>query len=826
MANKTFLLPTFLLAVLFGCAGHAGRPIADSASSGPATSLLNDPEFTSQEINYFAPNSSTVFLAWETSNFPLEKLIAVNPGTKLNDKLLYTPMAEHGDTFKINLKVPVGAGLHYYFWITKNRQGHYVDFWDLQSSDQVMVEKSAGRILKNAVYAKTKEEKESHALAKGWLLLVILLGVYAWLYIFQKKKYSPRPASPEIERIFFWGLSLMFFHALARAEIIGINPFLFFHDYHVPAKIFRGSLPDFIFIASLVVPFSAVLWLIKNDRIRKVIFGIFAFLALFSTLIAFTNISVVAFLGEPFNYQWLYYSDFLASNEATTAMAANLTPAIFVNLAAICLSVPVLAGILRQVYKLIAGQKRLRQIFLAAGILCFAAVVTLAIRTKATWKTGQTENAIVTMVKSMISANTNSSFFTARLSPESARFNPAQCLTDAKPVISVKSQRVKNVLFIILESAGALYFDGYGGNYHLSPNLNKYASQALMIDQMHAQAPATNRSLVGILGSMYPYLSYKSLTQEAPDIQHTTLSSVLKGKGYRTSFFSSADLRFQNCRQFLAHRNFDRIEDFTDIKCSEEFQLDNSNYNVGNGIDDLCLADRFSSWLDEKPGTNFFSMIWTVQGHYPYFFSGEEEDFGVSNLTLNRYLNCLKHDDELIGRLMESLRERNIDSTTLVVICGDHGEAFGQHGQFGHGDAIYEENLRVPLYFINPVLFHGERKKDLAAMKDLAPTALSVLNIDVPGDWEGRNLLNSTSDEAFYFAPWSAYLFGYRKGNVKYIFNETRNTVEIYDLEKDPNEQTNLSQPADREKIREARSRVSAWVQFQDQYVKKMLKVR
>jgi phosphoglycerol transferase MdoB-like AlkP superfamily enzyme len=367
-----------------------------------------------------------------------------------------------------------------------------------------------------------------------------------------------------------------------------------------------------------------------------------------------------------------------------------------------------------------------------------------------------------------------------------------------------------------------VYFDGYGGNYQLSPNLNKYSSEALVIDQMHAHAPATNRSLVSILGSVYPYLSFKSLTQEAPDIDIPTISSVLKNEGYRTSFFSSADLNFQNCREFLAHRHFDRIEDFTNIKCSEEFHLDNTTYKEGNGIDDMCLADRLTSWLDEDTTKNFFSMIWTVQGHYPYFFAGEEEDFGVSNLTLNRYLNCLKHDDKLIGKIMHSLEERRLDSTTLVVVCGDHGEAFGQHRQFGHGDAIYEENLRVPLYFINPVLFHGERKKDIAGMKDLATTALSVLHVDIPKAWQGRDLLSTSSDEAFYFAPWSDYLFGYRKDNMKYIFNETRSTVEIYDLNKDPDEKTNLSSPVTEKGVSDARNRVAAWVQFQNNFIRKL----
>jgi arylsulfatase A-like enzyme len=216
-------------------------------------------------------------------------------------------------------------------------------------------------------------------------------------------------------------------------------------------------------------------------------------------------------------------------------------------------------------------------------------------------------------------------------------------------------------------------------------------------------------------------------------------------------------------------------------------------------------------------------MIWTVQGHYPYFFATEEEDFGVANISFNRYLNTMKHNDELIGAVMKSLKDRGLDDSTLVVVTGDHGEAFGQHGQFGHGTSIYEENLRVPLYFINSTLFHGERKQDIAGMKDLATTVFSIINVDKPEIWQGRDLMSTNSNEVFYFAPWSDYLFGYRKENMKYIFNETQNTIEVYDLNLDPEEKINLFDKTTNEEIEHARYRVAAWVQFQNKFFKESL---
>jgi phosphoglycerol transferase MdoB-like AlkP superfamily enzyme len=123
-------------------------------------------------------------------------------------------------------------------------------------------------------------------------------------------------------------------------------------------------------------------------------------------------------------------------------------------------------------------------------------------------------------------------------------------------------------------------------------------------------------------------------------------------------------------------------------------------------------------------------------------------------------------------------------------------------------------------------LFHGEHKSYVAGMKDLATTALSIVGIDIPKMWQGRDLLSTNSNEAFYFATLSDCLFGYRKENMKYIFNESKNMVEVYDLEADPNEKINLFHPEMNDEVAKVRNRVAAWVQFQDKFIKQITKVK
>lgn len=826
LKNLFILVLIWLLSIAQLSTAVASDPEFQDEIKKPAEKIeivpqANSDDFIYNSFRYIAPKSGFVYLIWKTENFSNEEAIQWNDSTKLSNGLLYTPMSFNKDTFRLDLKLKKGAVLQYYFWITKNKQGHYLDFWDLQSSGRITANEN-GSIVKNANYTKVEKRKTTDIVDKAWILLILFVILYFSLFWIQKKWFSTTAKVSIVAKIIFVGLSLMLFHAMARAEIIHVGLRSIFQNLWSLPQIIRGSISDILFVLVLTFIFIVAGLIIKNTSGRKILYGLFIFLAFIATFIAFVNIKVVVYLGKPFNYQWLYYSDFLGSEDAMSVFKENLSLVSSFNLIAMSISMLLVAKSLMIFYSIIKNQKKLIVSFYAVIGIGIIALLGLAYKAKTNWTKGQSENAISSMLMSIYSANSSSSFLLNRNSEDTRLFEPSVKNTTEVYGNFSTDHKVNNLLFVILESAGAVYFDTYGGSFNLSPNLNRYSSQALIIDQMYAHAPATNRSLVSILGSIHPYLSYKSLTQEAPEIELPTISSVLKKNGYRTSFFSSADLSFQNCRQFLTHRSFDVVEDYTSISCDKEFFLD-TDYKEGNGKDDMCLADRLNAWLDEDRESSFFSMIWTVQGHYPYFFAQKEEDFGVSNLNFNRYLNCLKHNDELVGRVMQSLEERGLSESTLVVVVGDHGEAFGQHKQYGHGTAIYEENMKVPLYLINPVLFNGQRKKDIAGMKDLAPTSLSILNVEIPEIWQGRNILTTTSDEAFYFAPWSDYLFGYRKGTMKYIFNETRNTVEIYDLRSDPGEKSNLSLEVGTEHINEIRQRVSEWVQHQDRFVKKLL---
>jgi len=777
-------------------------------------------KFIVKEIRYYAPKAGSVSMVWKSENHTLEEAMIWNDHTGRVKNFLQNPMVLERDTFRIRLRIPLGSSFEYLFWISKNTQGHYQDHWDSHSGDRIVVS-DALPISKEAQFVKSIDNKNSRIVARGWVVLLALLGFYGLLWWLRNRMAIADSGVNKLGAIMSLGLSLLFFHALARSEIIGVDPRNIFNNPNGIFRIAKAGLEDFIYVIGLVLFFGILEKCSRNIRMKNIVFGIFVFFVILSTLVAYTNISTVVYLGNPFNYQWFYYSDFLGSDDATNALQEHLSLKILANLMAYCLSVFILAKILYLSYQLMSVPRRVKYFAVSVSFIVVILLFNRSFKEEGTWSKGQSQNAVSAFVHSIFSTSIEASFFSAILPEGMSEFIP----TEGTLLVDVEEREnkghVKNVLIIVLESVGAIYLDGYGGPYQLTPNLNSYADQALMFTDIYAHAPGTNQSLVSIMGSMYPYLSYKSLTNEAPDFHHPTMSSILKEEGYRTSFFTSADLNFLSSNKFLANRGLDHIEDYRRISCDEQFRQD--IYEQGDGIDDICLSDRFFSWLDENSDQNFFSMIWTVQGHYPYFYAQEEVDFGVGDLYFNRYLNALKHNDELIGQVMRGLENRGLSETTLVVVTGDHGEAFGQHGQYGHGTSIYEENLRVPLYFINRSLFHGEHKKDIGGLKDLATTVFPIINKNIPEVWQGRDLLNTHFEEAFFFAPWSDYLFGYRKGNMKFIFNESQNMVEAYDLSTDFGEKVNCFHRTLKDEVNHARNRLGAWVQYQDKFVKGIL---
>jgi arylsulfatase A-like enzyme len=118
----------------------------------------------------------------------------------------------------------------------------------------------------------------------------------------------------------------------------------------------------------------------------------------------------------------------------------------------------------------------------------------------------------------------------------------------------------------------------------------------------------------------------------------------------------------------------------------------------------------------------------------------------------NRYDAAVAGADRAVGRFLDALSARGLDSETIVVLLSDHGEEMGEHGGFGHGRTLYDEVLRVPLIVRVPGLA-PRREKQPVSLADVAPTLLSLCGLPGLPAASGRVILPATGERT---GPFSA----------------------------------------------------------------------
>jgi arylsulfatase A-like enzyme len=217
------------------------------------------------------------------------------------------------------------------------------------------------------------------------------------------------------------------------------------------------------------------------------------------------------------------------------------------------------------------------------------------------------------------------------------------------------------------------------------------------------------------------------------------------------------------------------------------------------GYEDDIMLKPSEQWLEKHKDKPFFAEYMTGTGHDDYRCLGTRhgsENFSDNNL-LNRYLNCLRLQDIFLKSLIDQYKELGLYDNTIFVIFGDHGEGFGEHGRFLHGDTIYEEGLRTPLIIHAPGWFeNGERAKGLSNQTDVLPTVLEMLGYEVKdGEYPGYSLLHPLpEDRTLMFSCITnrkclASIQGYKK----YIYHYGDQPEEFFDLYEDPREEHNLA---------------------------------
>ena len=377
---------------------------------------------------------------------------------------------------------------------------------------------------------------------------------------------------------------------------------------------------------------------------------------------------------------------------------------------------------------------------------------------------------------------------------------------DEKEALSVLKGTAKgrNVVLILLESTGAMYLKPYGATEDPMPNLTALARQSVLFENAYAVYPESVKGLLSVLCSRYP--AFDTEVEVCAKVVTPSIAARLVSEGYRTALFHSGRFIYLGMEEVVQHRGFQMLEDAGDI---------GGNHESSFGVDDQTTVRRMLNWIDSLPrGERFFITYLPVSGHHPY--SSPEPGPFPANEEIGRYRNALHYSDAVLGEFLEGLKARGLFEKTLFVIFGDHGEAFGQHeGDYGHTLFVYEENIHVPYFIVEPGSI-GEpiRAGRVASLIDTEPTILDLLGLPISNDCQGSSLLEPQQQMALFYTDYSRGLLGLRDGRWKYICELDSGRSKLFDLTGDADETNDLA-ARHPERVKAYRRHLQRWAAAQ-----------
>lgn len=346
-----------------------------------------------------------------------------------------------------------------------------------------------------------------------------------------------------------------------------------------------------------------------------------------------------------------------------------------------------------------------------------------------------------------------------------------------------------NVLLITLDTTRADRIGAYGYAKAETPYFDALAAEGNLFRHAVSTVPLTLPAHTCLMTGAVP--SRHGVRDNGGyflDGSWTTLAESLHAEGYQT---------FAAVGAFVLHhlwglnQGFDTYDDQFDTdetRARDLLRVQRSGAEV---------VDRGLEFLASRDDRPFFLWLHLYDPHHPYT---PAEPY-ASRHPGRPYDGEIAYTDAQVGRVIDYLRSTGLDSRTLIVIAGDHGEGLNDHAEPDHGIFLYDSTLRIPLVIRTPLpLFRGEVLLPVSDI-DLMPTVLGYLGVAAPDGVQGRSLLPamagrtmpertiySESRYARLHYGWSE-LAAIRDARFKFI---EAPRPELYDLVADPGELTNL----------------------------------
>lgn len=290
----------------------------------------------------------------------------------------------------------------------------------------------------------------------------------------------------------------------------------------------------------------------------------------------------------------------------------------------------------------------------------------------------------------------------------------------------------RHLLLVSIDTLRADAVGAYGKKPSPTPHLDRLAREGTLFRRVQSHVPLTLPSHATLFTGQLPFEHgvRNNGTYALPD-SASTLAEILQGRGFATG---AAIASFVLAKKFGLAQGFATYDD--DLGAS----------GSSGGIRDLraeipaaTVYGKWQSWLSRLPaGQNFFYWAHFYDPHLPYEPPAELRGrFGTG--PEGAYAGELAAVDRELGRMLADLESRGLLADTLVVVTSDHGEGFGEHGEWGHGLLTYQESLVVPLVLRGPGAPVGREVAARVGLVDLLPSLLELFGAPLPPGLAGRS---------------------------------------------------------------------------------------
>ena len=301
-----------------------------------------------------------------------------------------------------------------------------------------------------------------------------------------------------------------------------------------------------------------------------------------------------------------------------------------------------------------------------------------------------------------------------------------------KTLPAAAGKRPYHILYIVMESTG---FDlalrslggaatGRGDDVAM-PFLRSLSSQGYFLANHYASGNSSPRGIFSLLSGLY-VMPEVAIFDVSKNNYLPSLVSYLGGR-YRAFLVTPGSLDWYFPQAFLLHSGFSELWGYHALPIRKT-----APGGRAHARDEAESVSFFLRRLDEQLATGqpVLSVYYSFVAHWPYPDYGPTTHVTHPTRPQNAYCNNLRYLDQQIERIYKHLQERRLLDDTIVILAGDHGEAFGQHPHnYTHSRMSFNENVRTPALLLNPGLFPPRVVTQPTSHVDVLPTLLDALGL-------------------------------------------------------------------------------------------------